>query len=77
MNQETCVRMRTYYESVSKPPAMTQSDLQITKTLLFSPERVKNNFINLQRLATCLLKCLYGQQGFCCFGISVMCKKVF
>ena len=21
--------------------------------------------------------CLYGQQGFCCFGISTMCKKVF
>ena len=23
------------------------------------------------------LKCLYGKQGFCSFGISVMCKKVF
>ena len=22
------------------------------------------------------LKCLYSQQGFCSFGISVMCKKV-
>ena len=23
-----------------------------------------------------LFKCLYGQQGFCSFGIFLMCKKV-
>ena len=31
-------------------------------------------FISL--LVLSVFKCLYGQQGFCCFGISMMCKKV-
>ena len=37
----------------------------------------KKDFIGLLLYIAKILKCLYGQQGFCCFGISIMCKKVF
>ena len=30
-----------------------------------------------QSLKCCVLKCLYGQQGFCGFGISITSKNVF
>ena len=56
MNQETRVRMRTHHENVSKPPEMTQSDLKITKPMLFIPERVKNNFISLQRIGSVFIR---------------------
>ena len=48
-------------------------------SLLATPE-LNGISYRVSKMSTVLkrsLKCPYGQQGFCCFGISIMCKKVF
>ena len=48
-------------------------------SLLATPE-LNGISYRVSKMSTVLkrsLKCPYGQHGFCCFGISIMCKKVF
>ena len=71
--KKTVAAIMSLFHVPSPSPSFISRNIFLFHVLAMCPRFMSRN------MPWCVptLKCLYGQQGFCSFGISVTCKKVF